>query len=111
LSDINSLIDAGLYEDASAAIKDTVSRNQTGPELRGFGSLFGGVSPQEDFVEVLRLLAVRKAGTGGTAILRTLTMGGPGTPASVEILDHLSDTGMLKEKADCVASLNFMERQ
>jgi hypothetical protein len=98
LRDVNSSVDAGNYDTASRQIYETVTQ--------GFATLFGGVSPEEDFVETYRLLAIKNAKVPGSAspLLSSVRLNLPSSSQTVDVLQRLSSDVTLREKADCIGT-------
>ena len=69
------------------------------------------VDSEEDFGKMYRLLVIKNAVVNNGIFLQSLTLTFPLSSVSVDILGNASSSGMLREKANCLATnLNLVER-
>ena len=87
LDEIDRQIRLGRYPEASDALRGVYGGQ--------FASLFGSVSPDEDFVEIYKLLVLRAAG------LARLHISFPISNERINVLTFLD--GEVSEKADCIS--------
>jgi hypothetical protein len=94
--DINVLIKAGKYPQARAALADLLTVPGTGQWV----SLFATLSPEEDFVETYRMMALYKAGI--QHLYFTLPK-----PGGSDSIDFMSDLNAANNKTACITNLGI----